>query len=334
MTMASKLFFAALCSAAAAVDVQDLYRQRMLHGVNGYVAPHMHPDDIPELELPNLEMSREALALQDAEVLPDYMNWCGHHKVAALTFDDGPRPEKVSMVLDTLRERGVKATFLITVGIYMPNPVNDRIMCNYARQILDEGHSLQHHSWSHGVFANMNSSTMEWELNKLKSWYHDCLCREKNDMRKKNKPCKRGEVPTLTDQACLDPKLMKIDEKLQMTIFRPPQGAIGTWAKVSEINGHGYTVANWNVDTNDWRGGNTEDIWGRFASAVTRVPEGGSAVVLMHDWAFPEDSLKVERNVVHRIIDYFEEREYSFVTMQECHKLCYNATDRFGCFMR
>ena len=34
-------------------------------------------------------------------------------KVVALTFDDGPNPDATPLILDTLREKGVRATFFI-----------------------------------------------------------------------------------------------------------------------------------------------------------------------------------------------------------------------------
>src|SRR6185436_11616277 len=37
----------------------------------------------------------------------------GDKKVVALTFDDGPNPEATPLILDTLREKGVKATFFV-----------------------------------------------------------------------------------------------------------------------------------------------------------------------------------------------------------------------------
>jgi len=34
-------------------------------------------------------------------------------KVVALTFDDGPNPDATPLILDTLAEKGVRATFFI-----------------------------------------------------------------------------------------------------------------------------------------------------------------------------------------------------------------------------
>ncbi|HMG12328.1 MAG TPA: polysaccharide deacetylase family protein, partial [Gemmatimonadaceae bacterium] len=37
----------------------------------------------------------------------------GDRKVVALTFDDGPNPEATPLILDTLAEKGVRATFFV-----------------------------------------------------------------------------------------------------------------------------------------------------------------------------------------------------------------------------
>jgi peptidoglycan-N-acetylglucosamine deacetylase len=60
----------------------------------------------------------------------------------ALTFDDGPDPVNTPLMLDALRECGVKATFCVIgskVGKY-PDVI---------RRIVAEGHTLCNHTWQH-----------------------------------------------------------------------------------------------------------------------------------------------------------------------------------------
>lgn len=59
-----------------------------------------------------------------------------------LTFDDGPTPEVTPWVLDTLAEHGVKATFFC-VGDNV-----ERYPELYQR-VLDEGHCVGNHTYSH-----------------------------------------------------------------------------------------------------------------------------------------------------------------------------------------
>ena len=60
----------------------------------------------------------------------------------ALTFDDGPDPVNTPLILDVLRECGVKATFCLVgykVAMY-PDVV---------RRIVADGHTLCDHTWEH-----------------------------------------------------------------------------------------------------------------------------------------------------------------------------------------
>jgi peptidoglycan-N-acetylglucosamine deacetylase len=63
-------------------------------------------------------------------------------RVVALTFDDGPTPEFTPRVLAILRREGVAATFFVTGSELEGNP-------GLGRQIVDAGHELGNHSYSH-----------------------------------------------------------------------------------------------------------------------------------------------------------------------------------------
>src|SRR5258708_9061974 len=65
--------------------------------------------------------------------MPDHM---------ALTFDDGPDQESTPPVLDTLRERGVRATFFL---------LGSRVamMPKLAAEIVAAGHEVAVHGWDH-----------------------------------------------------------------------------------------------------------------------------------------------------------------------------------------
>ena len=63
-------------------------------------------------------------------------------KSVMLTFDDGPHPDYTPMVLDVLRERGVKAVFFLIGENAIENP-------QIVRRIADEGHMIGIHSLRH-----------------------------------------------------------------------------------------------------------------------------------------------------------------------------------------
>lgn len=59
--------------------------------------------------------------------------------VIYLTFDDGPHPTNTDIILDILKEEGVKATFFVTGN----GP--DRVI----KRAFDEGHTIALHTYSH-----------------------------------------------------------------------------------------------------------------------------------------------------------------------------------------
>jgi peptidoglycan/xylan/chitin deacetylase (PgdA/CDA1 family) len=63
-------------------------------------------------------------------------------KVVALTFDDGPNPKATPRILDTLREKGVLATFFILGSHAERWP-------ELVRRIAHEGHQLGNHGYFH-----------------------------------------------------------------------------------------------------------------------------------------------------------------------------------------
>ena len=79
-------------------------------------------------------------------------------KDVALTFDDGPSAEYTEKILDTLKEKGVKATFYIigANGIQYPSIL---------RRIYAEGHEVANHSFSHPNVFVAGRARITAELN-------------------------------------------------------------------------------------------------------------------------------------------------------------------------
>ena len=66
--------------------------------------------------------------------------------VVAVTFDDGPHPRLTPRVLDMLADHDVRATFFLIGSAAERHP-------SLVRRILDEGHEVGNHSWSHPHMA-------------------------------------------------------------------------------------------------------------------------------------------------------------------------------------
>ena len=79
-------------------------------------------------------------------------------KTVALTFDDGPDGRYTPMILDTLRSRGVPATFFV-IG------ENAEIHPELLKRELREGHEIGNHTFTHPNLALVGKSLTRFELN-------------------------------------------------------------------------------------------------------------------------------------------------------------------------
>ena len=130
-------------------------------------------------------------------------------KVLAMTFDDGPHIEFTPKLLDLLKERGIKATFFL-VG------KNAQAYPQIVKRIVDEGHEVANHSWSHSAFNKMGEAGVTAELQKTQ----DAIV----------KAC--GVAPI---------------------IYRPPYGAITLSQKKWIHEKFGMPTILWEVDPLDWK---------------------------------------------------------------------------------
>ena len=93
----------------------------------------------------------EALPADAAAELPAEV------KYIALTFDDGPRRETTTRLLDGLQERGASATFFL---------VGEEIEGNedLVERMKAEGHQVGNHTWSHVRLGGTSSETVSQEV--------------------------------------------------------------------------------------------------------------------------------------------------------------------------
>lgn len=76
-----------------------------------------------------------------------------------LTFDDGPEEEITDFVLDQLSKYGFKATFFCTGKNAQKHP-------NLIKKIIDGGHSLANHTYSHLISYNVSADEYVDDVNK------------------------------------------------------------------------------------------------------------------------------------------------------------------------
>jgi peptidoglycan/xylan/chitin deacetylase (PgdA/CDA1 family) len=134
---------------------------------------------------------------------------CARLKCVALTFDDGPG-EHTGRLLDLLSARDVRATFFV-IGQMVAADRGGLL----TRRIVDEGHEIGNHSWSHPPLAALSHEAVHRELK-----YTDDI------------------VEHLTG--------------VRMRVMRPPYGATDDGV-AAETRREGLAQILWNVDTLDWR---------------------------------------------------------------------------------
>lgn len=79
--------------------------------------------------------------------------------MVAITFDDGPRPETTSKILDILKANNAKATFFVlgrSVNYY-PNTV---------KRAAAEGHEIGNHSYGHPSLTSLSAARIRDEIQK------------------------------------------------------------------------------------------------------------------------------------------------------------------------
>lgn len=89
-------------------------------------------------------------------------------KYVALTFDDGPRSDTTTRLLDGLLTRGASATFFL---------VGEQIAGNedLVRRMRDEGHQVGNHSWSHMMLKGQSNAVVDREIGKTDALLKEVL---------------------------------------------------------------------------------------------------------------------------------------------------------------
>ena len=142
----------------------------------------------------------------------------------AITFDDGPHPTLTPRILEILDRYGVQATFFM-VGVNVQN------YPDAARAVIDAGHEVGNHTFTHGQIGRLSPNEVRAEL----------------------EGCE-----TALEELC----------EYRPHLFRPPQGAVSEMIeRCSQQND--YKLILWSLDTRDWENKNTEEIVERVLSSVT-----------------------------------------------------------------
>jgi glycosyltransferase involved in cell wall biosynthesis/peptidoglycan/xylan/chitin deacetylase (PgdA/CDA1 family) len=148
---------------------------------------------------------------------PALLAWAGHGRTPeiALTFDDGPHPGYTPQILDILRHKGIRSTFFLVGERAEREP-------DLVRRILEDGHELANHSWTHPDFDEIGWTRALDEIGRTKA-----------------------ALERSSAQRC--------------GLFRPPKGKLclasifGSWLKRS-------TLVMWSVDLKDYEAASAAQI--------------------------------------------------------------------------
>jgi peptidoglycan/xylan/chitin deacetylase (PgdA/CDA1 family) len=145
-----------------------------------------------------------------------YNNISTSHPVVAMTFDDGPHPELTPKLLDILKERNIRATFYV-IGR------NVEAYPEIARRIVEEGHEIANHTYSHPALSKIGASRVKRELDRT--------------------------TEAIRNATGITPQTM-----------RPPYGATNASLNRRIHQEFSMPVIMWSVDPQDWRYRNAKRV--------------------------------------------------------------------------
>ncbi|MNO53879.1 Peptidoglycan-N-acetylglucosamine deacetylase [compost metagenome] len=152
-----------------------------------------------------------------------------------LTFDDFGSDRTVTEILDILAEHDVKATFFLRARGVEDNP-------NLARAMVEEGHEVANHSYTHPVVTSLTPEELQEDLVKAHQVITEAI----------------QEQPVM--------------------LFRPPTGVVDD-TRAKAIAAVGYPeIAMYDVTTLDWDISNSADD---IVNKIMEKTENGS-VILLH----------------------------------------------------
>ncbi len=199
-------------------------------------------------------------------------------KVVYYTFDDGPSKNTIA-ILDTLKEKGVKATFFVT-GQESPGVDSDAIL----KRIVDEGHSIGMHTYSHeygDIYASVENYLAD---------FHKI----------------REKIFTATG---VEPKIFRFPGGSVKNSFASPsvQKAIRI-----EMRRRGYIYYDWNLVSGDDKSYMT-DTDTLIRNIVKGAKDKDKVIILCHD-----DTMRVSTaEAVGPVIDQLTAQGYRFEKLTE-----------------
>jgi peptidoglycan-N-acetylglucosamine deacetylase len=196
----------------------------------------------------------------------------------ALTFDDGPDPKWSPPILDILKRENVPATFFI-IG------KNGQAYPDLVRRMVNEGHEIGNHTFTHPNLGEIPVSLTELELNATQRLIESLVGRS-------------------------------------TVLFRPPYFGDAEADKPQEVEPAikakelGYLMVGVRIDPDDWQLPVTADqiVQRTISRALDTNPETRGQVVLLHD-SGGDRSATIE--ALPQIIHELKKRGFRFVPVSD-----------------
>ena len=155
----------------------------------------------------NLFLVLHFLTFSSGAEIKVYRSVTTEKKRIALTFDDGPHPSLTPKILEILARYDIPATFFM-VG---QNVIN---YPTAARAVIDAGHEVGNHTFTHPHLANLNEASIMQEI---------------------------GRCEDALEELC----------EYRPHILRTPQGALTPSLERCLLDDD-YMLVLWSLDTRDW----------------------------------------------------------------------------------
>ena len=152
-----------------------------------------------------------------------------------LTFDEGYENGYTAEILDTLKDKDVKAVFFVTYDYALKNP-------ELIRRMIDEGHTVGNHTWSHPSLPECSPDELYAELSLLHDYISDNFGYE-------------------------------------MYVMRPPMGEFSERV-LACAKSLGYTTVLWSFAYPDWDVNDQPEKSAAYEKITSRTHNG--AVYLLH----------------------------------------------------
>lgn len=139
------------------------------------------------------------------------------------------------------------------------------------KKIYEHGHVIGNHTWSHPQLTKLSTSKLDQEMDQTNQLVEKLLGKK-------------------------------------MRLMRPPYGATNSQVQ-QQLKKKGFTIVNWDVDTNDWRGYSGPKIEGIVKSQLAN-----GSIILQHNSG---NTLQGTVDALPNIIKYLKAQKYQLVTVDQ-----------------